>query len=234
MMIREAMQVFWRSLKDAWEELMPLALVNLVWFATWGAPFALIPSSPVPWLTYTLLALGLALGAVSTGGLYHVADRVAHGRAAHFEDWREGVRLHWRQALLWLLVNVAVVAAAVWNIAFYGETMQGNWVWLLQGVWLALALFWAMMQVYFWPMLLQLEEPRLYTAWRYSAMLIVANPFYAFFIGTSTLLVAMVSVATGVVLGLFGGTAMALLGSNAVLTLLFKLGEIEDSRPELT
>jgi hypothetical protein len=234
MMIREALQVFWRSLRDAWEELLPLAMVNLAWFATWGVPFALIPSSPVPGLTYALLVLGLALGAISTGGLYHVADRVAHGKTAHFEDWREGVSLHWRRALLWLLVNVAVVLLVVWNIAFYGENLQGNWVWLLQGVWLALALFWAMMQVYFWPMLLQLEQPRLYTAWRFAAMLIVANPFYAFFIGTSTLLVAIVSIATGVVLGLFGGTAMALLGSNAVLTLLHKLGKIADPRPEFT
>ncbi len=53
MMIREALDVFWRSLKDVWEELIPLALVNLIWFVSWAGPFALIPSAKAPWLTYS-------------------------------------------------------------------------------------------------------------------------------------------------------------------------------------
>lgn len=234
MMIHEAMQVFWRSLKDTWEEMFSLAIVNLVWFVSWAVPFALITVSAMPWLTVVLLALGLALGAVSTSGMYYAVDRVAHGKTAHFDDWREGVGLHWKRALLWLVVNVAVAAAVVWNILFYGENFSGNWVVLMQGVWLALALFWLLMQIYFWPMLIQLEEPRLWTAWRYAAMLIIANPFYAFFVSTFTLLVLIISLLTGVVLAIAGGTVVSLLGSNGLLILLFKLGKIQDPRPPIT
>ncbi|MHB1317949.1 MAG: YesL family protein [Anaerolineae bacterium] len=234
MMIQEAMQVFWRSLKDTWEELFSLAIVNLVWFVSWAIPFALVSVSGVPWLTIALLALGLALGAVSTSGMYYAVDRVAHGKTAHFDDWREGVGLYWKRALLWMVVNIAVAAAVVWNILFYGENFSGNWVALMQGVWLALALFWLTMQIYFWPMLIQLEEPRLWTAWRYAAMLIIANPFYAFFVSTFSLLVLIVSLLTGVVLAVAGGTVTSLLGSNGLLILLFKLGKIQDPRPPIT
>ncbi|MGI6368436.1 MAG: hypothetical protein ACOX2L_08815 [Anaerolineae bacterium] len=231
MMIRAAMDVFWRSLKDAWEELIPLALVNLVWFASWGLPLALIPSSRSSILTLALVLLGLLGGAVCTSGLYHVSDRVAHGKTARFEDWREGVRLFWKQGLLWLLGNVLVLALVVWNIAFYGQNITAAWGVFLQGIWLALALFWLTMQIYFWPMLLRLEKPSVFTAWRFSAMLIVASPFFTFFITTFTLLVLIISLATGVVLGVLGGTATAVLGSNAVLTLLYTLGKIENPRP---
>jgi len=233
MMIREAMDVFWRSLRDAWEELMPLALVNLVWFVSWGAPLALIPSFGSGPVAVALLVLALVLGAVSTAGLYQVTDRVAHGKTARFDDWRAGVRQYWSKALLWLLGNVVVALAVAWNIYFYGQNFQANWVPLIQGVWLALALFWLLMQVYFWPVFLRLERPNLWTAWKFAAMLIVASPFYAFLMGAFTLAIAAISVLTGVLLGLMGGTAAAVLGSNAVLTLLYKLGKIPDPRPDV-
>ena len=88
MMIREAMSVFWQTLKDTWEELFQLAIVNLVW------------------LFSALTIIGLP---VTTAGMYYVTNRVAHGKTFHFSDFIDGIKLYWWRSLLWFLANVVII-----------------------------------------------------------------------------------------------------------------------------
>ncbi len=232
MLISEAMTVFWQSLKDTWEELLPLSIVNLVWLFSWALPLAAIVSVSAPALIIALLLLGVLLFPVTTAGIYYVTNRVAHAKTFHFYDFVEGIKIYWWRAIVWLLVNVLVVFLVWTNLAFYPRAFEGGWVVFVQGLWLAVLAFWLVMQLYFWPMLIQLEEPRMLLAWRNSALLILVNPFYAFFVVSFTLVLTIISVVLSVVFMFAGMTIIALIGNNALLILLHRLGKIEDPRPK--
>ncbi|MHB0859099.1 MAG: YesL family protein [Anaerolineae bacterium] len=209
MMIREAMEVFWQTLKDTWEELYSIAIVNLVWL------FA----------SFTVV-----LFPVTAAGMYYVANRVAHGKTFHFSDFIEGIKLYWWRSLLWFLANIVVIALFVVNIMFY-SSFEGSWVVVVGGLWLALLVFWLSMQVYFWPLLIEQSETKMLQAWRNAAFLILANPFYAFFIVTFTVVLFAVSTVLTLPLIFVGMGLVAILGNNAVLTLLVKFNLMEEARP---
>ena len=82
------------------------------------------------------------------------------------------------------------------NLQFYPQIIEGNWVILIGGFWLSAVVFWCAMQLYFWPLLVEQENPRMLLAWRNAAYLILANPFYAFFVASFTLVLLAISVAT--------------------------------------
>ena len=231
MLIQEAMSVFWQSLRDTWEELLPLTVVNIAWFLSWALPLFAVVSLAVPVLTVLLLLLGVFLFPMSTAGIYYVTHRVARGKTFHFADFIDGVRLYWWRAILWLLANILVIWLIFVNLWFYSSRVQGVWGLVIGGFWLALMFFWIVMQLYFWPMLIQLEEPRMLMAWRNSALLILVNPFYAFFFVSFTALIAVLSGVVAIILIFAGMTIIALLGNNAVLILLHKLGKIDEPRP---
>ena len=54
MLIKEAMKVFWQSLKDTWEELYSIAIVNLVWLFSWALPLGLAFGTGIPAVIHTV------------------------------------------------------------------------------------------------------------------------------------------------------------------------------------
>lgn len=65
MMIREAMGVFWQTLKDTWEELYSLAIVNLAWLFAFLVPlslaYLLAGNASLVWLSIPFLLAAVAL-----------------------------------------------------------------------------------------------------------------------------------------------------------------------------
>ena len=104
MMIKESTSVFWQTLKDTWEELYSIAIVNLVWL------FA----------SFTVV-----LFPVTLAGMYYVTNRVAHGKTFHFSDFIEGIKKLWWRSLLWFLANIAFVGLIFLNLNFYPTQFQG-------------------------------------------------------------------------------------------------------------
>ncbi|MEA3407653.1 MAG: hypothetical protein U9R48_06195 [Chloroflexota bacterium] len=232
MLIREAMRVFWQTLKDTWEELYSIGMVNLVWLFSWGLPVGLSTATKIPIVIIAGLVLGILLFPVTMAGIYYVANRVAHATTFHFSDFVEGIKRYWWRALLWLLANGAFVLLIYMNLQFYPSVFEGQWVALVLGFWIAVFLFWVMMQIYFWPLLIAQEEPKMLLAWRNSAYLILANPFYAFFIFSFTLVLLAVSIVLTLPFIFVGMGILAILGNNAVLTLLSEFDIIENPRPK--
>ncbi len=232
MLIREAMSVFWQTLKDSWEELLSLAVVNLVWLLSWGLPLGLLASISALYVVIPLSVIGVLLFPITTAGIYVVTNRVARGKTFHFSDFLDGIRRLWWRSLLWLLANVVIIYLIYTNIVFYPRVFEGSWTVLLGGFWLAVLFFWLSMQVYFWPVLLEQGEYKILTAWRNAALLILANPFYAFFIVSFNLVFAALCLVLTLPFVFAGMTMLGLLGNNAVLTLLYKLGKIDNPRPE--
>ena len=232
-MIKEAFGVIWQTLKGTWEELYSLIIVNIVWFfASIGIPVLLLSVE-----TYYIYILGLVVFLIcfpiSVPGMYCVANRVARGKTFHFDDFIDGIKEHWWRALRWFLANI-LVALVIWaDIQLYPAWLQGTWGIIAGGFFLAVFILWCAMQVYFWPMLIQQEEPKLFRAWRNSALLILANPVYALIVVVFSIILLGISIGLGLIPLVFVGLAIqAILGSNAVLTLLLKFGKIEEFRPK--
>jgi hypothetical protein len=233
MLIREAMSVFWQTLKDVWEELYTLAIVNLVWLFSWALPVLLAGAigSQIPVLFFVCLALALGAFAVTASGIYVVTNRVARGKTFHFYDFIEGIKVYWWRSLLWMLGNVVFLGLIFMNVTFYPNQFEGLWAIMFSGLWLAVGAFWLTMQMYFWPVLIELDEPKLLLAWRNCAYSILANPFYSFFVVSFSLVLLVLSVALTLPFIFVGMGLLAILANNAILTLYFKLGIIEDPRP---
>lgn len=233
MLIREAAGVFWQTLKDIWEELLPLAVVNLVWLLAWALPLSagsLLASIPV--LAVALVIIGVLFFSIATASVYYVTSRVAHAKTFHFSDFIDGVKLYWWRAILWILGNVLVTVLLAANVLFYAR-VQTSWSAIVAGLFVALFIVWVAVQIYFWPLMLSQEQPKLLMAWRNAFFLILANPFYAFFIGSFVILLLGLSIGLTLPFVLMGMTLQGLLGNNAVLTLLERLGKIEAPRPKL-
>jgi hypothetical protein len=232
MMIREAMTVFWQTLKDTWEELYSLAIANLLWVAS--AIPVLLALSLLPQFIVVIPAalISIALFSVATAGVYYVTNIVAHAKTFHFSDFIYGIKLYWWRSLLWMLGNIVFLLLVYVNINFYTSQFQGLWVVLVAGFWFSVGIFWLVTQLYFWPMLLQQENPNILWAWRNAAFLILINPFFTFFIVSSALTLLILSAVLTLPFIFVGMVIQGLLANNAVLTLLVKVGKIPDPRPK--
>ncbi|MFH1086424.1 MAG: hypothetical protein V1772_11775 [Chloroflexota bacterium] len=233
-MIREAMSVFWQALKDTWEELYSLAIANLVWLFSWALPIGIGTATGVPIVIIITAVLSLVALPITTAGMYAVTNRVARGRTFHFADLIDAIKLYWWRSLLWMLANAVFVLLVYMNLWFYPTVFKGTWVVFIAGLWLAIGIFWLAMQMYFWPILIEQERPRLLLAWRNCAYLILANPFYAFFVASFSIVLLGISVGLTLPFIFVGMALMGLLANNAVLTLYVKFGIIEDPRPKPT
>jgi hypothetical protein len=211
MMIREAMSVFWQTLKDAWEELYSIAIVNLVWL---------------------FCSITVVLFPVTLAGMFYVTNRVAHGKTFHFSDFIDGMKKFWWRSLLWFLATIVMMVIVYADLAFYASRLGGLLGAVVGGFWIGVAIFWLAMQMYFWPVIIEMERPRMLLAWRNSAYLILANPFFAFFIGSFFLVLLGISAGLTLPLIFVGAGLIGLLCNNAVLTLYVKFGVIKEARPK--
>jgi hypothetical protein len=180
-----------------------------------------------------LLLLGLILFPLATVGLFYATHIVARGRTIHLSDFFDGIKVYWWRSLVWMVANIAVVAILVLNVTSYPRMFSGFVGMLLGSMSIAALVFWVVMQLYFWPLLFSQEEPKLLRAWRNSAYLIFANPFYAFLMLTFALTMLLLAGALTIILIFAGMTLLGLLCNNAVITLLVHYEVIEDPRPKL-
>src|SRR6266498_5968430 len=92
------------KLINAYLDLIPLIILNLVWFIISLPIITLIPA---------------------TGGLFYATNKLAHGHSA---DWRtliEGFRLYFWQSWVIGLVSVLLVVVFATNFLFYSFIDSG-------------------------------------------------------------------------------------------------------------
>src|SRR5262245_54429329 len=101
-------RTLWKSIKDLFEDLFVLAIVNLLWLLI-NAPLAVVAflSLGNRVALYIVLLLGVLTLGPSTAGLYAVAERVTEGRTSSWRDFIAGLRaypkLSWKVYGLWML-----------------------------------------------------------------------------------------------------------------------------------
>ncbi|MEP7188526.1 MAG: hypothetical protein ABI901_04945 [Roseiflexaceae bacterium] len=113
-------RTLWKSLKDLFEDLFILALVNILWILI-NAPlaiagfFALNNSIAL----YIVMLLSVLTLGPTNAGLYAIAERVTDGRTSSWRDFFAGMRanpvLSWKVYGLWMLGLVIILV----NLQFY-------------------------------------------------------------------------------------------------------------------
>ncbi|MEO8607933.1 MAG: YesL family protein [Chloroflexota bacterium] len=144
------------KLIDAYVALIPLILLNLVWFIISLPLITLIPA---------------------TGGLFYATHKLAHGHSADWHTLIEGFRLYFWQSWVVGLISVGLVAVFATNFLFYSFADSGLAVWI-RGMVIVLALLWLAIQIYLFPLLMEQEHPHLRLALRNSLVIILKRPLF--------------------------------------------------------
>lgn len=173
-------KAFWQSVKELFDELFALAIVNLIWVVI-NLPLALIAGTLL--LNNALGAAGIvALLAVvpmapATAGLYTVAQRVTEGRViswrVFFEGFREYRMISWQVYGLWAL-GLALILV---NIQFYLQLNStiGSFLTIL---FLYLLAIWFALLIYIGPLMLLQTDKRLRVIARNAFLMVLGRPVF--------------------------------------------------------
>jgi len=175
--MRDVFRVFWEALKDFWDELFLLALMNAV---------------------TVLLAIPVITFPPALAGLWSVANRVVQGMATGWRDYFAGFRRYFWKAWGLALLNILVTTIVLTSIRFYTpgnapfEINPTLSLWI-RAFWVVVALLWMVFQMYPLALLLEQEDQRLRTALRNAAALLIANPGFTLLLAVLLLITAVIS-----------------------------------------
>lgn len=215
--MKQALALFWESLKAFWEELFTLALANLLWFAVALGPLAVALSltwvlpAEVVWVG---LAASLVTAPLATAGLNLLANEMAHRHSAPLSLFWRGFREYLWPALGVGLFNLFLLVVLASNYLFYGR-FSGRWVPWVQGAWAAVGLLWTAVQLYLYPFLMEQTSRSILLPFRNALYLTLAAPL----VTLTALVLALLTLAlsTALVLPfLAGGVSLIALYANKV------------------
>lgn len=237
MLLGAAFTIVWRSLKDAWEDAFQLALNNVIWLlAVALGPIAFLGVSqyiPNPILLgFTVLLTALVLP-LATVGMFCVTNRSAHGKAVHVSDLFDGVKRFWWRSWIWFFVNILILGMVGYSLYWYTGLVGGYVKFLVGGFWLGVALVWMLMQIYFWPLMIEQGTPNILRAWRNSFVLVIREPLFVLILALCLVAITAISVIFAVAFMIAYMAIFSLTANNAALALLAKSGVIELPRPQL-
>lgn len=144
-------KTFKDALLDAWDALIPLVGLNLIWLVL---TLLIVPAIP------------------AFGALYYATNSIAHGKSASFSTFFEGFKKQFWISWKWGLLTLLIFGLLFLNIWFYGQ-FDGIGYLFLQSLFLSLTLIFTSMLIYTYPLLLEQEEPSIKMAFRNSFVLFV-------------------------------------------------------------
>ena len=199
--MRAALDVFWETVRDWYNGMVGLAVINFVWL---------------------MLSLTVILLPPATAGMVVITNSIAHGTGAHFSDLWPGMRRYAWVSYRWALVNIAAGVIFAVGFSFYGTA---GWV-FIQTLFAAAGLVWIAAQFYVWPFLIEQEHQRLRLALKNALFLTLANPVYTFILLSMAALALVISLVTILPVAIFATSFISLLGSRAVIERLTTYGKL--------
>ena len=194
-------RVFWLSIKDTFDEMFSLVVINLLWVLI-NAPlmglaaFLIIEGATVPGIVVLLLAV--LLMAPANAGLYTVAQRVTEGRVVSwrlfFEGFREYLVLSWQVYGVWTLGLVLILS----NMSFYAR-MGSNLGSFLLILFVYFLLVWVGLLIYIGPLMLLQSDKRIRVIARNAVFMVFGRPVFTLI---TLVLMALLGVVLGVVVPL--------------------------------
>jgi hypothetical protein len=195
----DALRVVRYSLTDFWEEFVLFLGLNALWSLAVVLPVApwLLFGSLSPWFLVLSALLALPLPVV-TAGLCFVTNQVTRAKAVGGHTFVAGMRLYWRKALGVMAINVVVLLLIASNLRFYFVVVEGAWTSVALGIWLVLAGYWLLAQIYWFPILLEMEDDRVLLGLRNALLLVIVSPGFTIVTG----LIMLVLLVAGTLLTL--------------------------------
>lgn len=213
----DVFRITWESLKDLWDEFVSLIMLNIVWSLSillMIAPLLLLGgSNPLPALALTFL-LFWPLPIIS-GALCFVTNQVARGKAAGWGTFATGLRRYWAKSLGVALINLVVIGLIILNMQFYGSILQGMWTNFALTIWLAIGLYWLIAQIYWFPMILELESEKVLQALRNALALVIISPVFSVAAAILLAVLAVLCIVLTVPLPLFMAALLLLISNRA-------------------
>jgi hypothetical protein len=187
----DALFIAWRSLKEVWEDFLLLVALNVVWALTVAPPFVpLFVLTNVDFLIVLVLSFLLALPLpIVSGGLCYVTNQISRGKVVGWGTFATGIRHYWAKSLLVALINLIVLILIAANVWFYGTILEGAWTNLALSAWLILGAYWLLVQVFWFPMILELKSEKVFVALRNALGMVIITPGFSI-----TLLVILVAI----------------------------------------
>jgi hypothetical protein len=226
-----AFKVLWKTVKDIWEDMLLLVLMNIVtivcgipMFAALFIPPYLAGAAGTSIIPALLIALALAIPtaipfAGAWFGLYAVCNRVANGFAIsweiYFTNFKQNIWKAWKYLILANSLGILILVNFVWYPQSFPD--QG-WVSWVMGAWLAAGLFWVAIQLYVFPFYVEQETKSWRVALRNAALIAGANPLFTLILLIIAL--ALVGVSLAVIPPLFvllGLVIWTMIGTEAVV-----------------
>jgi len=207
-------------------------LLNFLWILTLfpvAAVFFLIlryvfGQQESPWV---FIFIPIILTSPATGGLYYATNQLAHDRDGGLGVYWEGLKTYIWPSYRWGILNLVIALLLNINIWFYGDA-PWSFAPYLRIVFIVSAVFWAALQMYTFPFMIEQEEPSLKTALRNSLVAIARFPLRSF--GFMLLLFAIALVSTYLFFVLWvviSFSLIAYLSNRNTLVVLDKLIAIE-------
>jgi uncharacterized membrane protein YesL len=231
--MRDALYVIWTTLQLAWEESLLLAQLNLL--VSLVVALSLIPTLvqgdlDISW-RLGLSAMPLMLLPPLLGALSFVTNQIARERAVSWKTFWSGLQRFWAKsygvALLFLLGLVLVPL----NLWFYGNLLGPAWlpaVRLLGGTLLAL---WLIMQLYWFPMLLELRSESIRDSLRNALLLSLLTPLFTLGVSLAALLFLVLSLVLLLPMLFIGCALLCLLGNLATRSRLAYVQQRRQTTP---
>lgn len=205
------------SLRDLWDEFVLLVMLNAVWgLATVlpSAPFFFLEELGPMW-SVALAALLFLPWPIVMGAICWVTNQMARGRAVGWSTFAAGIRNYWSKSLVVAVINVLVVVLIWVNVRFYSTVLQGPWSALAVLAWAVVAVYWLLVQVFWFPMLLELESERVILALKSALSMVVMTPGFTLPLAITLLVLGLLSVLLPVALVLLSAVLFFLLANHA-------------------
>ena len=215
--MRDALFITWRSLKNLWDEFAFLIALNVLWTLNvllLAVPAFGLRNAGLPWVL-ALTALILLPLPVISAGLCFVANQITRGVAVGWATFATGVRRYWAKSLLVALISVVVLFLIAVNIRFYLVVIQGQWAVVALSAWIVVAVYWLLAQLYWFPMLLEMKDERLFLALRNALAMVIVTPGFSIVLGLIVALLIALCVLLTVPAALFLAVLLMLIANHA-------------------
>jgi uncharacterized membrane protein YesL len=213
-------RTLWKSIKDLFEDLFILALINILWLLI-NTPLAIAAFFTLGNSTalYIVMLLGVLTLGPSNAGLYAVAERVSDGRTSSWRDFIAGLRaqplLSWKVYGLWMVGLIVILV----NLQFYslnGSTIAS----FLYVLFLYFSVVWFGFLIYIGPLMQLQTDKRIRTIARNAALMTFGRPLFTLVTLALMAVIAVTSIWLPILLLLATASFMAIWSFRATLTLI--------------